>query len=129
YWKKTSGKGGLTYPDALDEALCMGWIDGIVKSVDGESYMQRWTQCFVERIRIGSTVHGLDRRHREVGRWRVVHAALDTAHEKEPLEPREPAQVRRARGGGPHASHGSRGVRSEDPGADRASFLRIRAEG
>jgi uncharacterized protein YdeI (YjbR/CyaY-like superfamily) len=43
YWKKTSGKGGLTYRDALDEALCMGWIDGIVKSVDGQSYMQRWT--------------------------------------------------------------------------------------
>jgi uncharacterized protein YdeI (YjbR/CyaY-like superfamily) len=43
YWKKTSGKGGLTYLDALDEALCMGWIDGIVKSVDAVSYMQRWT--------------------------------------------------------------------------------------
>jgi uncharacterized protein YdeI (YjbR/CyaY-like superfamily) len=43
YWKKSSGKGGLTYKDALDEALCMGWIDGLVKSVDGESYMQRWT--------------------------------------------------------------------------------------
>jgi uncharacterized protein YdeI (YjbR/CyaY-like superfamily) len=43
YWKKASGKGGLTYKDALDEALCYGWIDGIVKSVDAESYMQRWT--------------------------------------------------------------------------------------
>jgi uncharacterized protein YdeI (YjbR/CyaY-like superfamily) len=43
YWKKASGKGGLTYKDALDEALCYGWIDGIVKSVDGDSYMQRWT--------------------------------------------------------------------------------------
>lgn len=43
YWKKSSGKGGLTYKDALDEALCYGWIDGIVKSVDGECYMQRWT--------------------------------------------------------------------------------------
>ena len=43
YWKKSSGKGGLTYKDALDEALCFGWIDGIVKSVDGDCYMQRWT--------------------------------------------------------------------------------------
>ena len=43
YWKKSSGKEGLTYKPALDEALCYGWIDGIVKSVDGESYMQRWT--------------------------------------------------------------------------------------
>lgn len=43
YWKKSSGKGGLQYKEALDEALCHGWIDGLVKSVDGESYMQRWT--------------------------------------------------------------------------------------
>jgi uncharacterized protein YdeI (YjbR/CyaY-like superfamily) len=43
YYKKASGKGGLTYKDALDEALCYGWIDGIVKSIDGDTYMQRWT--------------------------------------------------------------------------------------
>jgi uncharacterized protein YdeI (YjbR/CyaY-like superfamily) len=43
YYKKASGKGGLTYKDALDEALCFGWIDGVVKSIDADSYMQRWT--------------------------------------------------------------------------------------
>ena len=43
YWKKDSGKGGLTYKPALDEALCLGWIDGVVKSIDAHSYMQRWT--------------------------------------------------------------------------------------
>jgi uncharacterized protein YdeI (YjbR/CyaY-like superfamily) len=43
YWKKSTGKGGLTYRDALDEALCYGWIDGLVKSIDEASYMQRWT--------------------------------------------------------------------------------------
>ena len=43
YYKKASGKGGLTYKDALDEALCFGWIDGVVKSIDVDSYMQRWT--------------------------------------------------------------------------------------
>lgn len=43
YYKKGSGKGGMVYKEALDQALCFGWIDGIVKSVDGESYMQRFT--------------------------------------------------------------------------------------
>jgi uncharacterized protein YdeI (YjbR/CyaY-like superfamily) len=43
YYKKESGKGGLVYQQALDEALCFGWIDGIVKRVDDISYMQRWT--------------------------------------------------------------------------------------
>jgi uncharacterized protein YdeI (YjbR/CyaY-like superfamily) len=43
YYKKGSGKGGLVYRQALDEALCFGWIDGVVKRIDEHSYMQRWT--------------------------------------------------------------------------------------
>jgi uncharacterized protein YdeI (YjbR/CyaY-like superfamily) len=43
YYKKTSGKGGMVYKEAVDEALCFGWIDGVVKSIDGERYMQRYT--------------------------------------------------------------------------------------
>lgn len=43
YYKKTSGKGGMVYQEALDEALCYGWIDGVVKTIDAERYMQRWT--------------------------------------------------------------------------------------
>jgi uncharacterized protein YdeI (YjbR/CyaY-like superfamily) len=31
FYRKDTGKGGLTYPEALDEALCFGWIDGIRK--------------------------------------------------------------------------------------------------
>jgi uncharacterized protein YdeI (YjbR/CyaY-like superfamily) len=38
-----SGKGGLTYPDARDEALCFGWIDGIRKNHDANSYTIRFT--------------------------------------------------------------------------------------
>src|ERR1700687_2983548 len=33
----------LTYKQALDEALCFGWIDGVRKSVDATRYMQRFT--------------------------------------------------------------------------------------
>lgn len=43
YHKKGSDQGGMKYPEALDEALCFGWIDGIVKTIDGDSYMQRFT--------------------------------------------------------------------------------------
>lgn len=43
YYKKASGKGGMVYKEALDAALCFGWIDGVVKSVDAERYMQRYT--------------------------------------------------------------------------------------
>ena len=43
YYKKASGKGGLTYKPALDVMLCFGWIDGISKSIDEEKYCQRYT--------------------------------------------------------------------------------------
>ena len=43
YYKKASGKGGIVYKQALDEALCFGWIDGVVNRIDADSYMQRWT--------------------------------------------------------------------------------------
>ena len=43
YYKKGSGKRSVTYQESLDEALCFGWIDGIRKSVDAESYTNRFT--------------------------------------------------------------------------------------
>jgi uncharacterized protein YdeI (YjbR/CyaY-like superfamily) len=43
FYKATSKKKGITYQEAIDEALCFGWIDGIVKSVDADSYMHRFT--------------------------------------------------------------------------------------
>ena len=43
YYKKHTGKRSVTYPEALDEALCWGWIDGMIRRIDDERYMQRWT--------------------------------------------------------------------------------------
>lgn len=42
-YNRQSGRGGITYKEALDEALCFGWIDGVRKNVDADSYMQRFT--------------------------------------------------------------------------------------
>jgi len=43
YYKKGTGKRSVTYEEALDEALCYGWIDSTVRALDRERYMQRWT--------------------------------------------------------------------------------------
>ena len=43
FFKKDSGKRGLTYGEAVDEALCFGWIDGLKKRVDALSYTHRFT--------------------------------------------------------------------------------------
>jgi uncharacterized protein YdeI (YjbR/CyaY-like superfamily) len=43
FWRASSGKGGVTWSQAVDEALCFGWIDGVRKSVDDDSYANRFT--------------------------------------------------------------------------------------
>ncbi len=42
-FKKGSGKAGITYDEALDVALCYGWIDSQGKGIDDVSYAQRFT--------------------------------------------------------------------------------------
>ena len=43
FHRKHTGKPSMTWPESVDEALCVGWIDGIRKSIDEESYMIRFT--------------------------------------------------------------------------------------
>lgn len=43
FYRKGSGRSGITYAEAVDEALCFGWIDGIVRRVDSQSYANRFT--------------------------------------------------------------------------------------
>ena len=43
YYKKATGKPSVTWEQTVDEALCFGWIDGIRKSRDDESYFIRFT--------------------------------------------------------------------------------------
>lgn len=43
YYKKATKRASVTWADTVDEALCYGWIDGIRKSRDGESYVIRFT--------------------------------------------------------------------------------------
>jgi len=43
FYKKASGKAGMSYKDAVDEALCFGWIDGVKNRVDEIRYTHRFT--------------------------------------------------------------------------------------
>ncbi|WP_394251242.1 YdeI/OmpD-associated family protein [Arthrobacter pityocampae] len=77
----------LTYAQALDEALCFGWIDGQAKSRDDSSYLQRFTprgprsiwsvrnQGHIERLRA-------DGRMREAGERAVAAAQADGRWER-----------------------------------------------
>jgi uncharacterized protein YdeI (YjbR/CyaY-like superfamily) len=43
FYKKASARTGISYAEAVDQALCYGWIDGIKKRVDEDSYTHRFS--------------------------------------------------------------------------------------
>lgn len=43
FYKTSSGRPSMTWPQSVDQALCFGWIDGVRKSRDAESYTVRFT--------------------------------------------------------------------------------------
>jgi uncharacterized protein YdeI (YjbR/CyaY-like superfamily) len=44
FYKRETGKPSVTWPESVDEALCVGWIDGIRKRIDDERYTIRFTR-------------------------------------------------------------------------------------
>jgi uncharacterized protein YdeI (YjbR/CyaY-like superfamily) len=43
FYKKRSGRPSIKWPESVDEALCVGWIDGLRKTIDAASYKIRFT--------------------------------------------------------------------------------------
>jgi uncharacterized protein YdeI (YjbR/CyaY-like superfamily) len=44
FYKVSSGKPSIKWEESVDEAICFGWIDGVRKSIDRETYCIRFTQ-------------------------------------------------------------------------------------
>lgn len=43
FYKRGSGRPSLSWPEAVDEALCVGWIDGVRRRIDDQAYQIRFT--------------------------------------------------------------------------------------
>ncbi|MEY2502968.1 MAG: hypothetical protein QOI07_3302 [Verrucomicrobiota bacterium] len=55
YATKKSGKGRVDYSDAVEEALCFGWIDGTMKSIDENYFAQRFSPRRSTRSQLSET--------------------------------------------------------------------------
>ena len=94
-YKKGAGKPTVTYAQALDVALCWGWIDGIRKGYDDESFLQRitprrarsiWSQVnrgHVARLTAAKRMTPSGQRQIEAakadGRWHAAYAPIRSA--------------------------------------------------
>ena len=75
YYKKPSGKPRIPYSDAVEEALCFGWIDSILKPIDADCYTQRFSPR-----RTGSKLSPMNRERvrRLIAARRMTKAGLDS---------------------------------------------------
>lgn len=87
YYRKETGKPRISYNDAVEEALCYGWIDSTVKSLDGERFAQRFS------VRKGtSTLSQMnkERVRRLIKQKKMTKAGLDAiAHAYDPAKDNE----------------------------------------
>src|ERR1044072_1714575 len=81
FHKKSSGKKSLTYAEALDEALCFGWIDGVRKSLNETSYMQRFTPRKPRSIWSNINVKHVERLRKE---GRMQRAGIEAYERRSP---------------------------------------------
>lgn len=78
-YKKGSGLKSLTYSEAVDEALCYGWIDGQAKKHDEESWIQKFTPRRKKSIWSKINVEKADRLIREGKMHQAGHDQIESA--------------------------------------------------
>jgi uncharacterized protein YdeI (YjbR/CyaY-like superfamily) len=76
YYKKQSGKPRIPYNDAVEEALCYGWIDSTLKPVDSERYAQRFTP---RKPKANWSAMNIERLRRLLRQRKVTKAGLEAA--------------------------------------------------
>jgi uncharacterized protein YdeI (YjbR/CyaY-like superfamily) len=78
FYKRHSGRPSITWPEAVDGALCFGWIDGVRKTIDAVSYKIRFTPRKPRSIWSAINI----KRAKELSKLGLMHAAGLTAFEK-----------------------------------------------
>jgi uncharacterized protein YdeI (YjbR/CyaY-like superfamily) len=79
FYKKGSGRPSITWLEAVDEALCFGWIDSVRRSIAGEAYTNRFTP---RRARSAWSAINIDRVERLRAEGRMHRAGLAAFEER-----------------------------------------------
>src|ERR1051325_4714894 len=104
--KRHTGKSSITWPEAVDEALCFGWIDGVRHRIDAESYTIRftprrpggiWSSVNLRRVRSLIRAKRMSRRGLEVYEGRNREKTRLYAYERSRAARFTPAHARQFR--------------------------------
>ena len=80
-YKVHTGKASITWNQAVDEALCFGWIDSVVRRIDAESHMQRFTPRKLSSIWSAKNIRRIGEL---IGEGRVSAHGLKVFEERDP---------------------------------------------
>src|SRR5919106_655260 len=84
YYRKDSGKPRISYNDAVEEALCFGWIDSVLRKIDDERFAQRFSP---RRPTSALSQMNRERIRKLIGQKKMTKAGLDAiAHAFDPAE-------------------------------------------
>ncbi len=84
YYRKETGKPRISYNDAVEEALCFGWIDSIIKSLGKEKYAQRFS---VRKKTSGLSQMNRERLRKLIAQRKMTKAGLNAiAHVFDPTQ-------------------------------------------
>ena len=75
YYKKHTGKSRITYNDAVEQALCFGWIDSIIKKLDDERSVQRFSP---RKHKSGYSQPNIERLRHLVAQGQVIDEVLES---------------------------------------------------
>jgi uncharacterized protein YdeI (YjbR/CyaY-like superfamily) len=84
YYKKDSGMPRVPYEDAVEEALCFGWIDGKIKKIDEACFAQRFTP---RRPRSSWNETNIQRAERLIAEGKMTPAGLAAFNSKQRAKP------------------------------------------
>jgi uncharacterized protein YdeI (YjbR/CyaY-like superfamily) len=77
FYKKATGKPTVSYDHAVEEALCFGWIDGMIKKLDADCYAQRFTP---RTAKSGWSTSNIERAERLIAEGKMMPAGLKAYH-------------------------------------------------
>ena len=81
FWKVNTGKPSMTWSESVDQALCFGWIDGVRKRIDQDSYKMRFSPRRPGSIWSNINVGHVERLKKE---GRMQPAGLEAYQRKDP---------------------------------------------
>jgi uncharacterized protein YdeI (YjbR/CyaY-like superfamily) len=109
FHKVGSGTPSITWPESVDEALCVGWVDGVRKRIDDLTYQIRftprkpssnWSAINIERVRVLTEAGRMSEAGLAAFALRVEHRSRIYAYEQSEvavLSPSQEAKFRRAK--------------------------------